>query len=43
MGTAKLQGNQNFFQMFLFTDEAAFTCHWKVNIRNVHYWAAEKP
>jgi hypothetical protein len=29
--------------MFLFTDEAAFTCHWKVNIRNVHYWAAEKP
>jgi hypothetical protein len=41
MGTATIAEDQNFFQNFLFPDEATFTNYRQVNTRNVHYWAAE--
>lgn len=32
-----------FFKRVLFTDEATFTNHGNVNLRNMHYWALENP
>ncbi|KAJ8878244.1 hypothetical protein PR048_018821 [Dryococelus australis] len=35
--------NRLFLQRILFTDEATFTNHGHVNIRNIYYWAADNP
>lgn len=34
---------ENALQFYLFTDEAGFTNHGAVNLRNMHYWAVDNP
>ncbi|EFN69005.1 hypothetical protein EAG_00414, partial [Camponotus floridanus] len=38
-----LQQNNYFWENYLFTDEATFTNHGQVNLRNMHFWAADNP
>ncbi|EFN66312.1 hypothetical protein EAG_00126, partial [Camponotus floridanus] len=39
----QIRNNESFFDNVLFTDEAAFTNHGNVNLRNMHMWAVENP
>lgn len=39
----QLQGNPVFLSNILFTDEASFTNHGNVNLRNMHYWSVQNP
>lgn len=35
--------NHSFFSNVLFTDEATFTNHGSINLRNAHYWSVDNP
>jgi len=42
-GLRKIQNDEMFLSKILFTDEASFTNHGQVNLRNLHYWSIENP
>ena len=39
----QIRNNESFVDNILFTDEANFTNHGNVNLRNMHMWAVENP
>ncbi|CAK9801642.1 hypothetical protein ANTPLA_LOCUS2883 [Anthophora plagiata] len=42
-GLQQYENDELFFERMLFTDEASFTNHGQLNLRNMHYWSLENP
>ncbi|KOC60702.1 hypothetical protein WH47_07445, partial [Habropoda laboriosa] len=39
----KIQNNNSFLNLVLFSDEATFTNRENVNVHNIHFWAQQNP
>ena len=37
------ESDQSFFKRVLYTNEASFTNHGQLNLRNKHYWSTKNP